>query len=107
MKTRNTFLAAIGLAVALGGAASAQSTFDQTHGRRAEVNQRLENQNDRIREARQDGMIGARKAHRLHMADRRIRREERRFAMHHHGRISPREQARLNRQENRISHRIG
>ena len=107
MKTRHTFLAALGLAVALGGAASAQTDWNQDHGRRAEVNQRLENQNDRIRDGRQDGAISGREAQRLHKADWRVRMQERRFAFHHHGHISRHEQARLNHEENRISHRIG
>jgi hypothetical protein len=109
MNTRNILVAAIALALCAGAAASAsaQPTFDQTHPRRAEVNQRLENQNHRIHRERREGEISAAKAHRLHLADRRMRMNERRFAAHHHGHISRAEQARLSHRENQDSHRIG
>jgi hypothetical protein len=41
------------------------------------------------------------------MADRHIRRQERRYAANHGGHISRAEQHRLNREENGVSHRIG
>ena len=107
MKTRNSLLAALGLVVALGGVASAQSTWDQTHPRRDEINDRLQNQNARIHDERAEGEMGARKAYRLHMADRRIRLRERRIAYRHNGHIPLRAQARLNHEENRVSDRIG
>ena len=107
MKTPQILIATLGAVIALGGAASAQTTFDQNHPARAEVNGRLVRQNMRIDRARADGEISPRKAHRLHMAERRIRRQERRFASNHEGRISRAEQHRLNREENRASNRIG
>ena len=106
MKTRNTLLAALGLIVAIGGAASAQP-MDPGQARRAEVNGRLENQNARIHEAREEGRFGPRKAYRLHMAERRMRRQERRIAYRHGGHLPLRAQARLNHEENRVSDRIG
>jgi hypothetical protein len=36
-----------------------------------------------------------------------VRLEERRMAMRHHSHLTRAEQARLNHQENRLSHRIG
>ncbi len=105
MNTRKLLMVTLGAMVALGGAASAQ-TFDQTHPARAEVNGRLANQNARIDAERADGQISAHRAHRLHMADRRIRRHERRYAYFHHGRISRAEQHRLNRAENHVSRPI-
>ena len=109
MNTRKLLIAAAGLAVTLSGAsmASAQDNFASSHPRRAEVNSRLERQNERIDQRLESGAIGPAKAHRLHRAEFRMRMHEQRFAMHHHGRISERMQARLNRQENRVSHRIG
>jgi hypothetical protein len=104
-----TLLAAIaGLVLTIGGAgvASAQ-TFDQTHPRRAEVDQRLETQNRRIDRKVATGEISPMKAHRLHRADRRIRMAERRDARAHDGHITKVEQARLNHRETRVSHRIG
>jgi hypothetical protein len=109
MNTRKLLIALAGLAMVTGAAsaASAQTTFDQTHPRRAEVNHRLENQDRRINQERREGEIGPAKAYRLHRADRRMRREERRFARHDNGHITRGEQHRLNRQENAVSHRIG
>lgn len=107
MNRSKLLIATLGAVIALGGAASAQSTFDQTHPRRDEVNDRLANQTARIHTERARGEINARQAHRLHMADRRIRRQERRFAYNHNGRISRAEQHRLNREENRVSNHIG
>jgi hypothetical protein len=108
MNAKKILIAAAGLALAFGGvsAASAQD-FAQTHPARAEVNQRLENQNDRIHAERAQGEIGPAKAARLHAADRRVRMQERRYAANHGGRISRAEQHRLNREENHISRRIG
>jgi hypothetical protein len=103
-----TLLAAAGLVVALAGAAgTASATPWQTHHpRRVEVNHRLANQNHRIFIARKAGLINGGKAFRLHMADHRIRMQERWFARHDHGQITRAEQARLNHEENRVSHRI-
>ncbi len=108
MNAKRILIAAAGLALAFGGvsAASAQD-FAQTHPARAEVNQRLNNQDARIHAERASGAIGPAKAARLHAADHRVRAEERRYAANHNGRISRAEKVRLNRQENRISHRIG
>ena len=109
MKFRNILIAAMGLTMAAGAAstASAATGWQDQHPARAEVNHRLANQNHRIREARRDGELNARQAHRLHRADYRIRMEERRMAMRHHGHLTRGEQMRLNHQENRLSHRIG
>jgi hypothetical protein len=108
MNTRIILAAVAGLALTIAGAqaASAQD-FAQTHPRRAEVNQRLENQDRRIDAERASGAITPAKAHRLHTADRRIRVNERHYAMNHRGRISRTEQARLNHREDKVSHRIG
>jgi hypothetical protein len=88
-------------------AASADTRWQADHPRRAEVNHRLANQDMRISAERRAGDISARKAHRLHLADRRIARQERHYARFHDGHISRTEQHRLNREENRVSHRIG
>ncbi len=109
MSTRKPLIAALGLVVALGGvsAASAETTWEHNHPRRDQVNDRLAHQNARIQDERREGEISGREAHRLHMADHRIRMSERRFAAHHGGHISPAEQARLNARENAVSNRIG
>ena len=101
-------IAAAGLAFAIGGVASSASAADwQHHPRRAEVNTRLERQNLRIEQARRMHVLTAYEARRLHMRDQRVRMEERAFARRHGGHLTRAEQMRLERQENRISHRIG
>ncbi|MDA8364663.1 MAG: hypothetical protein M0Z84_12815 [Gammaproteobacteria bacterium] len=103
-------LPVIALAVLLGGlsaSAFATTAFERNHPRRDQVNDRLQTQNRRIHREVREGEMGHRQAMRLHRRDRRIRRQERRFARHHHGTISRAEQARLNRRENIVSHRIG
>jgi hypothetical protein len=105
-KTLLSAVAALALTIGAAGAVSAQ-TFDQTHPQRAQVNERLVNQNARIDRAEAHGQISPMKAARLHRADRRVRMAERRDARLNHGRITKAEQVRLNHRENRISHRIG
>ncbi len=108
MNSKTLLAAVAGLALTLAGAtATSARTFDQTHPRRAEVNQRLETQNRRIDKAEASGRISPAKAHRLHRADHRIRMAERRDARHDGGHITRREQARLNHRETKVSHRIG
>jgi len=84
----------------------AETQWEKDHPRRDEVNDRLENQNQRIREGRENGTVTPREAHRLHREDRAIRRQERRYARHHGGHISKGEQKKLNREENRVSGQI-
>ncbi|MDA8384221.1 MAG: hypothetical protein M0037_14420 [Betaproteobacteria bacterium] len=87
--------------------ALAAGAWAQHHPRRVQVNRRLARQNGRIRQEAREGDLTRAKARRLHRADHRIRMEERHFSARHHGAITPAEQARLNRQENRVSRRIG
>jgi hypothetical protein len=101
---RNALLAIMGLVLA-GGAASGASA-QPLHPRRAEVNERLIHQHHRIREARLEGEISARKAWRLHRAEHRIHRQEIRFAHRHGGHLTRHEQRRLNREENRVGRHI-
>jgi hypothetical protein len=103
-----TLIAAASLVFAIGGAASSASAADwQHHPRRAEVNTRLERQNLRIERARRMHVLTAYEARRLHMADQRVRAQERALARRHGGHLTRVEQMRLERQENAISHRIG
>ena len=105
---KNLVLAAVGLAIACGAAsgASAETGWDRHHPRREEVNDRLQHQNLRIRDARHEGELTGWQAHRLHVADRRIRMQERFYAHRHHGHLTRAEQARLNHEENRVSRHI-
>jgi hypothetical protein len=106
---KNALLVAITLVMAATGAtaASANTAWQQHHPRREEVNARLDNQAFRVRQERRHGEISAAEAFRLRQADFRLRMQERRFARHDGGHLTPREQARLNHEENRVSRHIG
>jgi hypothetical protein len=86
---------------------AAEGKFDQTHPRRAEVNHRLNNQDQRIHNEVKEGDMSKGKAERMHKEDRHIRHEERAMASRDGGHISKREQDKLNRQENKVSRQIG
>jgi hypothetical protein len=80
--------------------------FAKTHPRRAEVNNRLNNQNRRIDHKVKDGQMSKRQANNLHRRDHQIRHEERSMASRHNGHLTKHEQSRINHQENHVSHRI-
>jgi hypothetical protein len=90
-----------------GAAFAAETKFQQNHPRRAQVNSRLNNQNQRIRSERQSGQISKGQAANLHRQDRNIRKEERADASKDGGHITKPEQRSLNRQENAVSREIG
>ncbi len=91
----------------LGGSAAAHANdWDWTHPRRAEVNTRLNNQQDRIVDGLRDGELSAGQAHRLHGEDTAVRLEERADATIGGGGISRGEQRTLNAQENAVSRQI-
>ena len=86
----------------------AQNTnWQKDHPRRAEVNQRLNNQDKRINRERKEGEITKAQAQKLHKEDRQIRREERSMASQNGGHITKQEQKTLNQQENAVSKQIG
>jgi hypothetical protein len=97
-------LATLGLSAT---SASAESWWQFNHPRRAEVNDRLANQNYRINREFREGELSPWQARALHRQDFRIRQEERTMAFFNHGHITPFEQRALNHQENVMSHRIG
>jgi len=108
-RTRKLALAAVALA-ALGlsaTSASAESLWQFHHPRRAEVNERLDNQNVRINREVREGELSPWQARRLHRDDFAIRREERTMASFNGGHITRGEQRALNHQENVMSRRIG
>ena len=106
---KNILLIAMGLVMASTavGAASAETPWQASHARRAEVNNRLENQAVRIRQEHRRGELTPYQAMRLHRQDRMIRIQERHFARRHGGHITRFEQMRLNHAENRVSRHIG
>jgi hypothetical protein len=80
--------------------------FDATHPRRAEVNDRLANQDHRINRERRDGDITGAQAHQLHSEDRQVAQEEHSMASMDGGHITRADQTALNQQENGISRQI-
>jgi hypothetical protein len=86
---------------------AADGDFNKDHPRRAEVNQRLNNQDKRINKEVKEGDMSKAKAARLHRKDRKIRKEERRMAAKDGGHITKVDQQKLNRQENGASKQIG
>jgi len=109
-KSFRSVLGAVAATAALASFAApvmAQTPWMAQHPRRAQVDARLRDQDARIDRAVREGRIGPDRAAKLHAADQRIREEERQMASMHGGHITAREQARLNAEEDRVSHRIG
>ena len=95
------------LAGATGSTFAADTKFEQNHPRREQVNNRLENQGDRIAKEVKEGEMSKGKAAHLRKEDRKIRREERLMASQNGGHITKLEQKTLNQQENKVSTQIG
>jgi hypothetical protein len=81
--------------------------FQKTHPRREQVNERLANQNKRIKHEVKSGDLSKAQAAGLHKEDRQIRQEERAMAAQNGGQITKLEQKTLNQQENKVSAQIG
>jgi hypothetical protein len=96
-------------AMLVGGAASAyaETAWQKAHPRRTQVNSRLKNQNQRIKQEVREGEITKAQAAKLHRQDRQIRGEERAMASQNGGHITKSEQRVLNQQENAVSREIG
>jgi len=109
-KSIRTVLAATAATVSLAclaAPAMAQTPWQVQHPRRAQVDGRLRNQDARIDQEARTGQISPAQAARLHAADQRIRDQEQRMAARRGGHITQLQQAKLNREEDRVSHRIG
>ncbi len=107
--TRKMFALALAgvFATSLAGSAMAETTWQQNHPRRTEVNHRLNNQNRRIHHEVKDGQITKQQAAGLHAQDHNVRQEERDMAKSDNGHITKADQRALNQQENGISTEIG
>ena len=88
-------------------AALADTKWEQNHPRREQVNNRLANQNQRIKTEVAEGEMSKGEAAKLHKDDRQIRGEERAMASQNNGHITKQEQKALNQQENAVSRQIG
>lgn len=106
-------LAALALLVGLTGAmastamAAPDTTWQKDHPRREQVNQRLANQDARIKEEVKEGDLTKAQGAALHKEDHKIRHEERLMASQNGGHITKQEQKTLNQQENEVSKQIG
>ena len=101
-------LAALAVTFAtLSGNVFADTKFQQNHPRRAQVNARLNNQNQRIDTEVKDGQISRKQGAILHNDDHQIRTEERDMASQNNTHITTQEQTTLNQQENGVSKLIG
>jgi hypothetical protein len=92
---------------ALVAPALADTQWQKDHPRREQVNNRLKNQNQRIKQERKEGEITKGQAKQLHSEDHAIRQEERTMASTNGGHITKAEQKSLNQQENQVSQQIG
>ena len=92
---------------AAGSALAADTQWEKTHPRREQVNERLANQNARIKTEVKEGDLSKAQAATLHKEDRQIRKEERLMASQNGGHITKAEQKVLNQQENAVSKQIG
>ena len=108
---RSVLMSAI-VAVTLGALvapamADTDTKWQKNHPRREQVNNRLANQNKRIKQERKEGEITKAQARQLHGEDHAIRQEERTMASTNGGHITKAEQKSLNQQENQVSQQIG
>jgi hypothetical protein len=87
--------------------AMAETAWERDHPRRDQVNDRLQNQNQRIKQEVREGDISKGQAKQLHREDHAIRQEERTMSKFNNGHITPAEQRSLNQQENAVSKQIG
>ncbi|SRR5579875_550486 len=110
LKPTRKFLTIAAVTLSLTGLATtsfADTAWQKHHPRREEVNNRLANQNRRIRQERKEGEITKAQAAQLHREDHAIRQEERAMARTNGGHITKAEQRALNQQENQVSRQIG
>jgi hypothetical protein len=87
--------------------AFAETEWEKEHPRREQVNNRLKNQNQRIKNEVKEGEITKSQAANLHQQDKQIRTEERAMAKQQGGHITKAQQKALNQQENNVSKEIG
>jgi hypothetical protein len=107
-KKKIALTSALALAIAALTVNSASAMgWRASHPRRAEVNARLNNQNNRIHTERREGEITSAQAHDLHAEDRGIRAQERFDASNNGGHITRAQDRSLNAQENAVSQQIG
>ena len=109
-KSVRTALTVAAATLALSGLvtnAMADTQWQKDHPRREQVNNRLANQNQRIKQERKEGEITKAQAAQLHKEDHAIRQEERAMASTNGSHVTKAEKKALNQQENQVSRQIG
>ena len=86
--------------------AAQKAAWKQNHPRRAQVNQRLKNQNKRINQGVKKGTLTPAEAAQLKTEDKQIRQEEKTMASMDNGHITKADQTALNQQENAVSKQV-
>lgn len=104
LKAATVFVLLSGLA---GTAMATDTTWEKHHPRRDQVNDRLENQDKRIKQEVKEGDLTQAQAAALHKDDHMIRQEERDMAKLDKGHLTAADQKALDQQENVVSKQIG
>ncbi len=107
LRTAAAVVLATAFAAGVATSAMADTTWQENHPRREQVNNRLGNQNARIHNEVKEGELTKGQAAQLHKDDHQVRKEERAMASQNGGHITKLEQKTLNQQENRVSNKIG
>ena len=103
---RHAVLLSLFAALSLGAAPGASATdtkWEKNHPRRDQVNDRLVNQNMRIKSQVKQGEISKAEGAALHQEVHAVRKEEQAMAAQHNGHITRAEQKTLNQQANAVS----
>jgi hypothetical protein len=106
MHTRKLILSAAALLAFSVPAAFAQSTTSITDPKPGEIQQRKENQQDRIAQGVQSGQLTAGETKNLETKDAGLNKEERTMRSEDDGHLTAADRAKLNRQQNRLSNQI-
>jgi hypothetical protein len=100
-------MTALVMSLLVSGSAWAQSEdWNEKHPRRAQVNQRVENQRDRVADGVAKGQLTKKEANEIRGKESNVRQQERDMARLNGGRITRGEQRTLNQEENKVSRQI-
>src|SRR6266849_368627 len=106
MKTTKPILSAASLLALSVPASFAQSSTSTADPKPGEIQQRKENQQDRITQGVQSGQLTAGETKNLETKEARLNKEERTMRAEDNGHLTAADRARLNRQQNRLSNQI-
>ena len=106
MKTRELIWSVTALIALCGAPVFAQSGTNSTSGQPGEIQQRKDNQQDRIANGVQDGQLTTGETKRLETGEAALNTEEHTMRQDDNGHLTAADRARLNRQQNGLSNRI-